>query len=189
MVSTAKKTSPPISFMRVAKRVWRMAAEAKTKPSIDPEIPRGERMGSAATSSGVRRQGDAPGEDQAGECGAHDIEEGLLRGPVLDDERGNDAVGRYEQGQAGRSGGIQFSESGGGPSIAAHGKQQAGGDVEFGIGSGKGGGEDDEIHEEGRSRNFCQAQHADEWALSDAGVVPGHDADEHGDGPEVNAGQ
>jgi len=43
-------------LMREANRVWRTAAEARTKPRIDPQMPRGERMGKAATACGVRRQ-------------------------------------------------------------------------------------------------------------------------------------
>ena len=34
-----------------------------------------------------------------------------------------------------------------------------------------------------------EAEHADEWAFGDAGVVPGHDADQDDDGAEVEAGQ
>ena len=36
---------------------------------------------------------------------------------------------------------------------------------------------------------WAQAEHADEWTFGDAGVVPGHDADQNDDGAEVEAGQ
>ena len=91
MVSAARKTRPPIAFMRVANRVWRTEAEARTKPSIDPQIPSGERMGRAASCSGVRRQrklmcaarDTTQEKNQAGECGSHDVDEGLFRSPVF----------------------------------------------------------------------------------------------------------
>src|SRR5580700_4368837 len=55
-VSATKKTSPPSAFTRVENRVRRITAEAPRKPRIDPHIPSGDRMGSAASCCGVRRR-------------------------------------------------------------------------------------------------------------------------------------
>src|SRR5205807_1461742 len=104
-------------------------------------------------------------------------------------ERGDDSVGRDEQSPAGRSRGVQFSQARRSPSRASHGKQEAGSDVEFGIGSGERGSENDKIHEVGGGGNFGEAEDADEWAFGDAGVVPRHHANEDGDCAEVDPGE
>jgi len=90
--------------MREAKRVWRTAAEARNEAEDRSPDAKGGAHGQscdglwreAPAEADVSCEGYDPRKNQAGECGSHDVEKGLLRGVVLDDERGYDSVGRDE---------------------------------------------------------------------------------------------
>ena len=49
--------------------------------------------------------------------------------------------------------------------------------------------EDDEVHDAGGVGNFHGAEGGDEGALGDAGVVPGHDAEQDDHGADIDKGE
>ena len=49
--------------------------------------------------------------------------------------------------------------------------------------------ENDEVHDGGRVGNFHGAERGDEGAFGDAGVVPGHDAEQDDDGADIDEGE
>src|SRR5208283_1007626 len=138
--------------------------------------------GEPAAEVDVGGEGDDPGEHHAEEGAAENVFEGFGGGPALEHEGDDDSVGRGEQGQGWSAFCAEAAERAGSPTGTGEREEHARRDVESGIGSGEGGGQDYEIHEMSGARKAHGTEDGDERAFGDAGAVPGHDPDQNDDG-------
>src|ERR1700733_1829019 len=84
---------------------------------------------------------------------------------------------------------VETAETSGSPSGAGQGEDHARSDIERRVGSGKCGSENHEVHDCGGMRNFDCTESGDEGTFGDAGMVPGHHAQEDDDRAHIYEGE
>src|SRR5271157_1201709 len=157
-----------------------------------PRIKRGpqrERASVAAAEGKVSEEDHHPEEEAAQECRTLHLHKGrFLESQAQKDGRGHAGAGNQHR-RHWRAVTIEPPKNLRCVTPAGQREDGARAQVEIGVGTGKRRRQDDEIHHASRGRNPHRLEHAHEWTLREARLVPRHHAHQHGNATHIEQRQ